>query len=135
MLCILASRALFFFIQTYQCKPVTYAAACYLSEMAIIHCNFVNYPSAMIASASVFVARMLTKLSPWTIELQYLTGYKQSDIVACAFQLSCCHELVYKEERDSPLMPLKDKYRCHAQYQVSTLVPLTSEEFKRKIQC
>eukprot|EP00216_Chloropicon_sp_CCMP2111_P003556 CAMPEP_0198241754 /NCGR_PEP_ID=MMETSP1446-20131203/6479_1 /TAXON_ID=1461542 ORGANISM="Unidentified sp, Strain CCMP2111" /NCGR_SAMPLE_ID=MMETSP1446 /ASSEMBLY_ACC=CAM_ASM_001112 /LENGTH=444 /DNA_ID=CAMNT_0043924631 /DNA_START=234 /DNA_END=1568 /DNA_ORIENTATION=+ len=116
------------------CSDGTYSLACYLSEVAILHYKFLKYSSSLLAAASLFLARALNQISPWTVELQFLTGYKASDLKACAQQIARCHEQVYGMNAESPFGPLKDKYRCAERKFVSKLKPLTAEDFRAKIQ-
>jgi hypothetical protein len=64
-------------------------------------------------------------LLAWTDKLNFLTGYSCSDLKKCAAAVTKVHAEACKDlTPDSPLMPLKDKYRVFSNLCVSNEKPI-----------
>jgi len=64
-------------------------------------------------------------LLAWTDKLTFLTGYTCKDLKKCAAKVAKTHTEVCKDlSPDSPLTPLKDKYRVFAKLCVSNEKPI-----------
>ena len=114
-------------------SPAAYWMACYLTEICALHYTFLQFSPSLVASACVYVAKVLchreehqqAPRQAWTMKLGYVTGYTCSQLQDCAKLVAQVHSQACEQGLvDSPLMPLKDKYRVMSKLCVSNEKPL-----------
>jgi len=73
-------------IQT--CTPEHVSLAHYLLELTLCHYRSIRHPPSHLASAALFLANKIMKVSPaWSEPLQTNTGYTESQIKGCAKEM------------------------------------------------
>ena len=139
-----------------QLRESTYWMSCYLIELCSLHYQFLEFSPSLVACSAVYVARKLCsrnmplkesrhkgsgntrrgssssspkeELFGWTKQLECLTGYASSQLQVCAGLVTKLHAQACEQGGvDSPLTPLKDKYRMHSRSCVSNEKPLKSK--------
>lgn len=92
----------------------------YLAELTLLEYNFLKYLPSMIAGSSVFVAKFTLNptVRPWTSTLQHYTGYRPSELRACA---TAIHDL-QQNTSNCTLPAIREKYRQHKFKSVATIM-------------
>lgn len=62
--------------------------ACFIAELTLLDYDMIKYRPSVLASAAVLLASHLCKCTPWTCELQYLTGYAPECLKDCTEDLN-----------------------------------------------
>ena len=102
----------------------TYHLAMYLIELCALHYAFLSYHPSLVASSAIHLSRM----RPWTDELERVTGYHEKQLRECSNFVAKVHQLACEENKpDAPVTPLKEKYRMHSKLCVSNEKPLKTQ--------
>lgn len=109
---------------TKQLSERTYCMASYLVELATLYYAFLKFKPALVAAAAAYVS----KSRKWTVEMEALTEFEERDLRDCANLLTKVHQQACEACNDeSPLYPLKEKYRMHSKMCVSNEKPLKTQ--------
>eukprot|EP00249_Psilotum_nudum_P006255 c19588_g2_i2 orf=163-1740(+) len=93
----------------------------YLAELTLVEYSFLKYLPSMIASSAVFMAKVTIDptMKPWNATLQHYTGYRPSELRACA---KAIHDL-QRNTKFCTLPAIREKYRQHKFKCVASLPP------------
>jgi len=108
-------------------KGRAYHLTCYLLELCLVSdIRFLSFAPAMAAAACALVVLG----GAWPRALEHLTGYSRADLLPCARLVQGAHEAAEGDDKqDSPLAPLKEKYRVLAKSCVSSEKPASPAFF------
>ena len=62
--------------------------SCFIAELTLLDYDMIKYRPSVLASSAVLLACHLCKCTPWTCELQYLTGYAPDCLRECTEDLN-----------------------------------------------
>jgi len=93
----------------------------YLVELSLLDYKMLNYLPSTIASAAVYIARVMMKQSPvWTVTLEHYTQYSVEDIVCCVKDLNA----ILKRQPTTPYKATTLKYQSSKLMSVANMAPV-----------
>lgn len=102
----------------------TLTLARYILEMTLMDYEIISLRESEVAAASLLVALRMKKAGDWTTTLEYYTGYKESDLISTAKQLSS-----YVSNPPKQLNTIKSKYSHKVFYEVAKIPCLSDEDW------
>ena len=93
----------------------------YLTELALLDYNMLNFLPSVVAASGVFLANAMLKRPAWNGNLRHFSAYVPKDLAACVAALANVHSSV-SNVSPSQLGAIRDKY-SHARFQEIARVP------------
>ena len=92
----------------------------YLTELALLDYNMLNFLPSVVAASGVFLANTMLKRQAWNGNLRHFSTYVPKDLASCVAALANVHSSV--NASPSQLGAIREKY-THTRFQEIARVP------------